>query len=890
MNELKICLWNANGLSQHRLEIEKFLTEQNIDIMLISETHFTEKNNFKINDYQIYDTKHPSGKAHGGSAILIKNRIKHFQMEGFSEDYIQATSICLSEWNGNCIISSMYSPPKHTINAQQYSDFFNKIGNKFIIGGDYNAKHKYWGSRLTTTKGKQLLEAINQNNLDTLSTGHPTYWPTDKRKIPDLIDFFVLKGISKYNTRIQNSYDLSSDHSPIILYLTTSTLKTGSNDCITNKYTKWPLYNQLMKKNCNLNLKLQTSKDIDDGLDFFTKTMIESAKKATPSTNNNHRKKGISYSILQLLKEKRNLRRQWQLHRSPILKSKLNKSIKVLKEALIEEREGEVQKYLSELTATELTEYSLWKATKKLKRPQTTHPPIRLPNGEWARSDEDKAETFAHHLEQVFKINETDSEFFPSNNTESTSKYQKLKFKINNIKNIIDNVINIKKAPGMDQITGQMLKKLPENCIKFIVYVFNAIMRTGYYPQKWKISQIIMIPKPGKEPTQVSSYRPISLLPILSKLFEKVLANKIKLHLDEIIPKTQFGFREEHGTVEQIHRIVNEIKIALDTKQFCSAVFLDIAQAFDKVWHEGLIHKIKVLLPPCFHKILTNYLLNRKFLVKYKSALSNSYNIRAGVPQGSVLGPILYLIFTADMPSPSSKSMIISTFADDTAVLSTNKNFQTASRDLQEYLLELQEYFKKWKIKVNEVKSQHITFTLKKQTCPTVKLNDISMTQTKEIKYLGLHLDRRLTWKKHVNTKRQQMKLKFAQMHWLLRPNSKLSLECKVLLYKSIIMPIWTYGIQLWGSTCASNVDIIQRTQSKMLREIANAPWYIRNKTIHNDLEIAPVTDVIKNFSTKYRSKLQNHPNELARNLLINRRYQRLQRIDPLDLADTLQQ
>lgn len=395
-----------------------------------------------------------------------------------------------------------------------------------------------------------------------------------------------------------------------------------------------------------------------------------------------------------------------------------------------------------------------------------------------------------------------------------------------------------------------------------------------------------MILKPGKEPTQVSSYRPISLLPILSKLFEKVLVNKIKLHLNDILPETQFGFREEHGTVEQIHRIVNEIKNALDTKKFCSAAFLDISQAFDKVWHDGLIHKIKTLLPSCFHKILTSYLLNRKFMVKYKSSLSQLYNIKAGVPQGSVLGPILYLIFTSDMPSPSSKSMIISTFADDTAVLSTHTNPQTASRDLQEYLIELQEYFKNWKIRINETKSQHITFTLKKQTCPTVTLNDINMTQTKEIKYLGLHLDRRLTWKKHVETKRQQMKLKYAQMHWLLRQHSQLSLECKILLYKSIIMPIWTYGIQLWGSTSASNIDIIQRTQSKMLRQIVNAPWFIRNKTIHNDLEIAFVTDVIKNISTRYRSKLQNHPNELARKLLSAQKYQRLQRIDPLDLAE----
>jgi hypothetical protein len=364
MNSIKIALWNANGLSQHKLEVEHFLREQNIDIMLISETHFTDKNFFNVKDYQLYDTKHPSGKAHGGSAILIKNRIKHHQMEGFSEDYLQATSICLSEWNGNCIISSIYSPPRHVIKAQQYQDFFKNLGNKFIVGGDFNAKHKHWGSRLITPKGKQLLEAINESKLEILSTGCPTYWPTDKRKIPDLIDFFVLKGISKYNTRIENCYELSSDHSPIILYLSTTTLKSEFNDCITNRHTRWPLYSKLMENNCSLKLKLQTSKDIDESIDYLTKTMIESAKHATPIAKFQHRIKPISYRILQLLKEKRTLRRQWQQNRSPLLKAKLNKSIKTLREALIEDREVSIQKYLSELTATELTEYSLWKAKK----------------------------------------------------------------------------------------------------------------------------------------------------------------------------------------------------------------------------------------------------------------------------------------------------------------------------------------------------------------------------------------------------------------------------------------------------------------------------------------------------------------------------------------------
>ena len=220
-------------------------------------------------------------------------------------------------------------------------------------------------------------------------------------------------------------------------------------------------------------------------------------------------------------------------------------------------------------------------------------------------------------------------------------------------------------------------------------------MKTSHFPETWKISQIIIIPKPGKDVTKVDSYRSISLLPILSKLFEKMLLQKLKpiLHEKKIIPDHQFGFRESHGTVEQVHRVVSEIRNSLEQKLYCSAAFLDITQAFDKVWHEGLIYKIRTLLPTSFYAIIKNYLLNRKFLVKYNSASTSLHEIYAGVPQGSVLGPVLYLIFTADLPT--SNYVKLSTFADDTAILAIHQNPTIASRNLQEHLDKIEAWLTK---------------------------------------------------------------------------------------------------------------------------------------------------------------------------------------------------
>ena len=256
-----------------------------------------------------------------------------------------------------------------------------------------------------------------------------------------------------------------------------------------------------------------------------------------------------------------------------------------------------------------------------------------------------------------------------------------------------------------------------------------------------------MIPKPGKDISLVTSYRPISLLSILSKLFEKIFSDIISTYIEthQIIPMHQFGFRKKHSTTEQVHRIVTLIRKTFEDKQYCSALFIDISQAFDRVWHDGLILKICTLLPPNSHKLLKCYLTNRSS----KNYSSNSRKISAGVPQGSILGPLLYILYTADMPThPRTHT---STFADDTAFMCMHKNSSVATNILQSHIYNIEKWLDLWKIRVNETKCVHVTFTLRKETCPKLKINNITIPSQTHVKYLGIHLYRRLTWTQHID-------------------------------------------------------------------------------------------------------------------------------------------
>lgn len=893
-NFYRIGLWNANGLAQHSQDIKVFITTHKIDIMLISETHFTDMNYFKIPNFVVYSANHPDNTAHGGSAVLIKNTIRHYELPNFQQNDIQASSVVIEDWMGSLTISSVYCPPRFNISDRRFSEFFRSLGPRFLAGGDYNAKHVMWGSRLANPRGRSLLKCLDDNNLNHVSTGSPTYWPTDLNKIPDLLDFFVTRGISQNYMDIVSSLDLSSDHSPLILTISSTVMKKEKPPSLTNKHTNWDQFRDLLNNTLRLTIPLKCGEDIDNAVELFNSSIQSSAWKSTPKLHNGTITHQINYPlyIKQQIAEKRRLRRIWQNSRNGMDKTNFNRASRRLKRLLQNLNNMWFQEFTSNLSPTEATDYSLWKVTKKMKQPQTPIPPISKPDGTWAKTNQEKADIFANHFSNVFKPNPVDNNFdigptveeFLDSPTQLTMPI--IPFKPSEVKEVIGE-LHTNKSPGYDLITGKVLKELPRKAIIFLAMLFNAVLRLEYIPSQWKVAEIVVILKPGKQPHQVGSYRPISLLPIPSKLFEKLFLKRLNPLLSEqhLVPDHQFGFRRQHSTIEQVHRVVNEIRQTLENRKFCSAAFLDISQAFDKVWHDGLLFKIKSFLPHTYYNVIKSYLSQRYFRIKYQNSHSKLQSIGSGVPQGSVLGPLLYTIFTADIPT--HPATLTATFADDTAVLASHQNSFTASQILQDGLNSISDWLKRWRIQVNENKSVHVTFTLNFENCPNVFLNNTQLTQRNDVKYLGIHLDKRLTWRSHIWNKRLHLNSKFSKMYWLFGKNSHLSTESKLLLYKVILKPVWTYGIQLWGSASSSNLKIIQRFQNKVLRTILQAPWYVKNAVIHKDTGIAYVHEEITKFSSKYLQKLETHENYLAINLLDNSDHtHRLKRHDPLYLGD----
>jgi hypothetical protein len=203
-------------------------------------------------------------------------------------------------------------------------------------------------------------------------------------------------------------------------------------------------------------------------------------------------------------------------------------------------------------------------------------------------------------------------------------------------------LFRLKKSPDLDLITAEVALQLPKKAIIHLTHILNAIIRLSYYLLQWKTSVIILILKPGNSPDTPFLYQSISLLPLFGKICEKLVLKRISLFLNDVsaIPQTQFGFRERHSTIHQIHRLTDCISNSLEKKEYCTAALLDIAQAFDRIWHPGLLYELKEILPLTYYLFYKFYFEDHYFVTKIESKMSSLARIFTEIIISHSLQPV----------------------------------------------------------------------------------------------------------------------------------------------------------------------------------------------------------------------------------------------------------
>jgi len=863
---LTIFLWNANGITQHLNELQLVLIEKKVQIALITETHLTKASSLKIFGYDIVRADHPDGTAHGGAALLISNKIDHLPLPPYLSSYIQAASTSIKINSIPISISSCYFPPGRPFPSAELIGLSQTLSFTYVIGADFNAKYQTW-SCSTNTRGRALNNFISLNHLKVLAPCSPTYWPSHGNRHPDTLDFFITNLPNHFFTEVVNLNDPASDHTPVLLLINAQPSVKQKRPTITPGTTNWNEFRAAVSNKIILNTKLKSPSDIDHSIAKLSDLIQISAKAASTQRPPYSQAPNLPPELRHLIAEKRRARSKWQQTHYPVDKTKYNSISNKLK-ALLKTHKANL--YKNHLQNLSFTNGSLWRKTKSLLRIKDSPPPLRRADNSLASTDKEKADILAEELSGVFKphiiptpaphmsiVMESLQSTIPmALPTKPTSPAELVGI----IKKLANN-----KSPGHDLISNKVVKNLPLKAIVHLTHIYNAALRLSYFPTTWKASVIVTVLKPQKPPENPSSYRPISLLPVLGKILEKIILKRITTiaQSKNSIPNFQFGFRSHHATTHQLHRVADTISAALETKKYCAGVFLDVAKAFDTVWHDGLLFKLKNIFPAPLYLILKSYLTNRSFNVRHNLQHSKQYPIFAGVPQGSDIAPFLYTIYTSDLPT--SENTLVGTYADDTALLSVSSDHTTASHQLQTHLNSLSQWFTNWKIKINESKSSFVTFSLRPLNCPAVTINNIIIPHSTEVKYLGLIFDRRLTWSSHLNDKRKKLNSRLHLLRPLLRSN--LTLPIKIILYKTLLQPIWTYGIVIWGSAKNSNKRTIQAFQNITLRLITGAPWFVSNATLNFDLKLPSIDNTAATYYKRFHAKLKDIPNQLINEL-----------------------
>jgi hypothetical protein len=296
------------------------------------------------------------------------------------------------------------------------------------------------------------------------------------------------------------------------------------------------------------------------------------------------------------------------------------------------------------------------------------------------------------------------------NQTKSVTKILISKTELNKtIKNL-----NNKTSSGLDGICNLVIKKIPENFKILLLQLFNKTIMEAEIPKDWKISEITMIPKKNNELDNPKSYRPISMTSCIAKLCEKLILSRIHDHLkkNKIIIKQQSGFRNHRQTKDNLVFILQKTQESFVRKKKVLAFFFDISQAFDKVWHVGLITKlIEIMTPLYIIKWLDFYLEDRKFCVRIEDFRTEFKHIKCGVPQGAVLSPTLFSIYINDIPTMFDENKAYSLlFADDLVTFFIfNKSGQMETK-VKNYIKNLKIWLKKWKLQMHPKKCNSMVF------------------------------------------------------------------------------------------------------------------------------------------------------------------------------------
>ena len=831
----KLVHLNVRSLVKKIDQVRILLGEANLDVITLSETWLSEavhSNTVELDSYILYrQDRHFKrvGKKRGGGLLTFIHSKYAAECEQLTE-LSCATKDIEAQWSAihrphckSVWICNLYRPPKGNLEtAVDYLDECLKqvdmSKNEVYVLGDFNVNYK----NKLSEEYKKLNFMIKANGLSQVVDN--TTRNSDKSS--SLLDIILTN--SKYISVAGTLGHFISDHQPVYV------VKKKARDSRPKVEFEGRSYRNYNKERLREALQdmdwadLHTILDPDDAWDFIVSRFLPIIDQMCPVRKfqiKNYRPDWITPELIEQIKD-----RDYFYNKAKLTKEEddwnIAKHLRNVTNANI--RQAKRDYILDELQENKSDYKKFWKTIRSVipSGKETNQRDILLMHDRRKLQREKVAQYVNEYFINIGnmgkdpkQVQEVETQTGLDGSSVEEDPWSFAELTETEVLRVIKN-INISKSSGLNNISSFVVKEVFSILKKQITLLFNTTIRTSTFQLAWKQALVIPIPKSGIL-TKVQNYRPISLLPLPGKLLEKLIHSQLSEHLEEIsyLTENQHGFRKSHSTVHSVAQLVNYVSSKRDQRRPTLAAFVDFRKAFDCVQHPILLDKLKAInLDEGVVRWFESYLSERKQRVLANNTFSPYLPVTQGVPQGSVLGPLFYIIYANDV-ARVIKNCSVAMYADDTVLYTANTDFTVSLAKMQEDVKSLSIWCEINGISMNVDKTCTMLFGAPKRIRDLppfeIRVGDTAVKQVQNYKYLGVTLDSQLNYNKHIQKTISNVSLKLKQFR---RMRSFLNTTAATLVYKNMILPLIEYGDLFLVGASVVNRRRLQVLQNRGLR------------------------------------------------------------------------
>lgn len=886
INDIKIAQININSIRNKTAEIKlllkSFEDKQGKIILLINDTRLNDTDLLNFDGYYtLRQDHHRNTHSPGGVAAIIPNDISSCRIMEFRNLNVESVGFEIKYAGETVRIVTAYPHPGQALEPVFYDLLIKDLGeNLCCVLGDLNVHLGVLdNNRPIDRMGENLLNNFESRNFHLVNDPVPTYFSQSNADYYELLDTCFLK---TGGSALLWGWDClvgetSSDHIITILTLKTATpMSINTDGQRTHSVIKeeelrsnmgntaWPRSDTITKQE----MTRMTSETVN--------LIINNVSKSSRTfRSKSHKPFLISDSSRLWIRLRRNLckTRKKVTNDSDMaeyLRRMTNQCCKKVKTSLKADSILHEERLAEKMTA-EPDLRKRWKFFNDFQ--QRNSEPVQrlgllLPDGSVAFEDQEIAEAHASRLEETHsdandpefddnwrqfveaEVTRREAEIKPCSSPDpevlaNPVTTEELLTHLNKTKN--------KSAPGPDGISFKTLKSGGPTFIQHLCWLFTMLLALGFFPDQWKVGLVRMLAKAGKDLRLSKNYRPITLLNCISKLFEAVVLGRLQQEMDRARPTNRYqaGYKKSRSCQEHVLRLTEEALIAFKNKKCVFAVFLDAASAFDKVWIVGFYYKLlNFAIPSYLKRVVADFLRNRRLRVKVGDCSSRTIQMLAGTPQGAVMSPEIFKIFTDDIITDIPEAISPSQFADDLGIWATQANKHLAAQDIQSALDVISSWCRLWRQLLSSEKSVSMLFSrcrTHQDATVQVNLNGERIKEETEAKFLGVLFDNKLTWKPQVDQLISNNRYKYHLLRQLSQNLHFRNPRFILNLYEGLITPCFEFSAPCFINMAETHWQKLKSFHSKALRSILGIPRHVS----YNHMCDA-------NYVTNYKDKLQN--------------------------------